>query len=103
MVSSLLSYIFTSSPGQTEENPLEVDAVPGLATLLDVALFESNEGQLTATICSSHALLTCWLEVKYQSQLLLQSLCQEEDSAIKVLCESFARQSLESAMDAVNS
>jgi hypothetical protein len=101
ILSSLFSYIFTSSPGQTEDNPLQVDAVPGLITLLDVSLFRSNEGQLTATICSSHALLTCWLEVKYQSQLLLQSLGNEEDSSVKVLCESFARQSLESAMDAI--
>jgi hypothetical protein len=101
ILSSLVSYIFASSPGQTEDNPLQVDAVPGLITLLDVSLFRSNEGQLTATICSSHALLTCWLEVKYHAQLLLQSLGNEEDSPVKVLCESFARQSLESAMDAI--
>ena len=105
VISSLWSSIFSSIPGQTEDNPLQVDAVPGLITLLDVALFQSNEGQLTATICSSHALLACWLEVKYQSQSLLESLSSQEnyteDSAIKVLCESFARQSLESAMDAI--
>jgi hypothetical protein len=100
-VSSLLSYIFPPKPGQTENRPLEISAVPGLTTLLDLALFRSNEGQLTATICSSHALLVCWLDVKHQSQSLLKSLVEEEDSSSKALCESFARQCLECAMDAV--
>jgi hypothetical protein len=103
-LSSLFSYIFPPTPGQSEDHPLEIAAVPGLTTLLDVALFRSNEGQLTATICSSHALLACWLDVKYQSQLLLQSLVEQEDSCsskVVILCESFARQCLESAMDAI--
>jgi hypothetical protein len=104
-LSSLFSYIFPPTPGQSEDHPLEIAAIPGLTTLLDVALFRSNEGQLTATICSSHALLACWLDVKYQSQLLLRSLVEQEDSCssskVVILCESFARQCLESAMDAI--
>lgn len=103
-LSALVSFVFPPAPGQSEDHPLELKAVPGLMTLLDLALFRSNEGQLTATICSSHALLACWLDTKHQSQLLLQSLVRHDEdssSSSKNMCESFARQCLECSMDAI--
>lgn len=88
--------------GQSEDHPLELKAVPGLTTLLDLALFRSNEGQLAATICSSNALLACCLDTKRQSQLVLQTLVEkDEDSPGKALCEAFARQCLECSMDVI--
>lgn len=100
--SSFFHLMFPPTPGQSEDHPLNVTAVPGLTTLLDTALFRSNEGQLTATICSSRALLACWLDVKHQSQTLLQGLANEGTlSTQAVLCEAFARQCLESSMDAI--
>ena len=101
VVLSIFEFLFPAKPGQSKDNPLKIVAAPGLMTLLDTALFRSNEGQLTATICSSHALLSCWLDVKRQSRLLLQELLEMEESAAKVLCESFARQCLEHSMDAL--
>jgi hypothetical protein len=103
MIKSLVYFLFPPKRGQSQEHPIEITAVPGLTTYLDVALFRANEGQLTATTCSSHALLACWLDVKHQSQQLLQVLVEEEenDSNAKLSCESFCRQCLESSMDAI--
>ncbi|KAG7339245.1 hypothetical protein IV203_002127 [Nitzschia inconspicua] len=101
-LSSMITFLFPLKEGQIEDHPLVLKAVPGLTTVLDVALFRSVEGQLTATICSSHCLLKVWLDVKKQSQVVLQLLKQEEDENVhKTLYESFARQCLESANDAI--
>ena len=109
-MNSVLNFLFPPKPGQSPEHPIELLAVPGLTTFLDVALFRANEAQLTATICSSHALLACWLDIKHQSQVLLQSLKEESvdlttetiDSATERLsCEAFCRQCLETSMDAM--
>jgi hypothetical protein len=102
LLSSIISSLFPVKRGQTESYPLLLKAVPGLTTVLDVALFRSVEGQLTATICSSHCLLRVWLDVKKQAQVVLQLLKEEEDENVhKTLYESFARQCLESANDAI--
>lgn len=58
IVSSLLDLLLGSrNPPGSKGNPLEVEAVPGLMTLLDVALYRAVEGELTATVTSGHALL----------------------------------------------
>jgi hypothetical protein len=114
ILSSIISFLFPAKRGQTEDCPLPLTAVPGLMTLLDVALFRSVEGQLTATICSSHALLACWLDVKHQAQAVMQLLKQDDDEQPpshspyhdqqqhdKSLYDSLARQCLESACDAI--
>ncbi|CAJ1942784.1 unnamed protein product [Cylindrotheca closterium] len=102
MMQSVISFLFPPKPGESKDLPIEITALPGLITFLDVALFRANEGQLTATTCSSHALLACWLDIKHQSQLLLQVLQQEKkDPNAKLECESFCRQCLETAMDAI--
>ena len=104
VLATLKSLLFPPAPGQSEDKKLELLAVPGLMTVLDQALFRSNEGQLTATICSGHALLACWLDLKHQSQLVLQSLIQFDSDPVNTTrghCESFARHCLESSMDAI--
>lgn len=102
ILSSAISYLFPIQRGQSEGNPLLLKAVPGLTSVLDVALYRSVEGQLTATTCSSHCLLRVWLDVKKQSQLVLQLLKEEQDENVhKAMYESFARQCLESANDAI--
>lgn len=90
--------------GESPETPLQVHAVPGLITLLDVALFQSVEGELTATICASHALLAAWLDVKCQALQVLHELSQEADlvgTTTYSQLDSFARTCLEGACDAI--
>ncbi len=105
VLSSIISFLFPVKEGQTESKPLTLKAVPGLITLLDVALFRSVEGQLTATISSSNSLLACWLDIKKQAQLVLQ-LYKTKDFIANTdgeTCayESLAWQCLESACNAI--
>lgn len=105
LLSSIISFLFPAKEGQTEANPLPLKAVPGLITLLDVALFRSVEGQLTATITSSNALLACWLDIKHQAQIVL-NLYKTKDfigNPDGETCphESLAWQCLESACNAI--
>lgn len=71
--------------------PLELTAKPGLMTLLDLALYRSVEGELTASVCAVHALLQAWLDLKRQAQIVLQ----DHDTTLV-----FARHCLEAACDA---
>ena len=105
MLSSMISFLFPAKRGQTESNPLPLKAVPGLITLLDVALFRSVEGQLTGTITSSNSLLACWLDIKHQARIVLQlyktkDFIGDADGEISPH-ESLARQCLESACNAI--
>ncbi len=105
VLSSIISFLFPTQEGQTEAHPLTLQAVPGLITLLDVALFRSVEGQLTGTISSSNSLLACWLDIKKQAQLVLQ-LYKTKDFIANTdgeACayESLAWQCLESACNAI--
>lgn len=77
-----------------EDFRLDVTATPGLITILDQALYRSVEGELTATICASHALLACWLDLKHQAQDTLASNLPQK-------LESFARTCLEASCDAI--
>lgn len=54
-------------------NSVETYSTPGLITLLDVALYRSNEGCLTSTVCAADALLFAFLELKRCSEELLAS------------------------------
>lgn len=85
-------------PGSSKENPIEILAIPGLMTLLDVALYRTVEGELAATICSSHMLLQTWLDVKRQAIIVLQELVTDTSASTT---ESFARACLEAACDAI--
>ena len=105
LLSSIVSFLFPARRGQTEENPLSLKAIPGLITLLDVALYRSVEGQLTGTIASSHSLLACWLDIKHQSQIILQLYKKNQHTASvdgeTSPYESLAWQCLESACNAI--
>lgn len=105
LLSSMISFLFPAKEGQTEANPLSLKAVPGLITLLDVALFRSVEGQLTGTITSSNSLLACWLDIKRQAQIVLQLYKTKEfiGNPDGEACqhESLAWQCLESACNAI--
>ena len=89
-------------PGDDSDHPLDLLAVPGLMTILDVALYRSVEGQLTATTCSGHALLSAWLDLKHQAQLVLAELshCEHDSDRHSSVAESFARLCMEAAWDA---
>lgn len=52
---------------------IECPAYPGLITLLDAALYRTFEGQLTATVSSANAALYAFLQLKNQSNELLQA------------------------------
>lgn len=71
--------------------PTELTAKPGLVTVLDLALYRSFEGELTASVCAVHALLHAWLDLKRQAQIVLQ----KHDTTL-----IFARHCLEASCDA---
>jgi hypothetical protein len=101
---------------EQNETPLDLVAVPGLMTLIDVALYRTVEGQITATITSGHNLLSTWLDLKRQAIKVLNCLqkCSDSESnthiqmtAISantpryISMESFARTCLDVACDAI--
>jgi hypothetical protein len=99
-LTSLVSRLLPPEPGQDPDNPLSLQAVPGLMTVLDNALYKAVEGQLTATSCSGHALLSAWLDLKMQARLVLSELSDCEESPRRNMAESFCRQCLEASWDA---
>lgn len=105
MLSSIISLLFPAKRGQTEDNPLPLKAVPGLTTLLDVALFRSVEGQLTGTIASSHSLLACWLDIKHEARIVLDLYKEKQYLYNTDGCsspyETLGWQCLESACNAI--
>lgn len=106
MASLLSKLVAMVKPPAVPEIPLEIAAVPGLMTLLDVALYQALEGQLTATATSSHNLLGAWLDLKRQAVKLLNSLQHHEDdtsvpASRQFAMESFARTCLDVACDAI--
>lgn len=54
--------------------PLALTASPGLITLLDVALFEAHEGEMTSTICTSNNVLSTLFELKRQCSRLVKEI-----------------------------
>ncbi|GKY97546.1 hypothetical protein MPSEU_000712800 [Mayamaea pseudoterrestris] len=109
MLSSLKAFIYKFGSGQppgSQENPLQIEAVPGLMTLLDVGLYRAVEGELSGTITSGHALLAAFLDVKRQAIQVLQELRYSGDSDLAMSArsqqlESFARACLDAACDAI--
>ena len=95
-----------SVPGDSEDHPLELCAIPGLMTLLDVALCDAAEGELTATLTSSHKLLLAWLDLKKQAVLVLKALeidvGRSKDGGRRARTEGFARACLDAACDATD-
>ena len=83
MIETILSWF--------DRPPMELTAKPGLMTIVDLALYRSFEGELTASVCAVHALLQAWLDLKNQAQVVLQI----HDATLV-----FARHCLEAACDA---
>jgi len=83
--------MYDTIKGWFDPPPLKLTAKPGLMTILDLALYRSVEGELTASVCAAHALLRVWLDMKQQAQDVLQN----HDSSLV-----FARHCLEAACDA---
>ena len=94
--------------GQSQESPLDIQAVPGLTTLLDISLFRAVEGELTGTLHTSHALLQSWLDVQNQSRSVLQLLKKhtsskniQESNSYRTQLELFARLCHEGSCDMI--
>lgn len=68
----LLTSSARTSPGSCEEIPLQLMAVPGIITFLDVALFQSAEAQLSASLITGHALLQTWIKMQKQAAAALR-------------------------------
>lgn len=111
-------FVSTGVGNENDEVPLDLVAVPGLMTLMDVALYRTVEGQITATIASAHNLLSTWLDVKRQAIQVLNALqkCHDNShdrsapmmtftvsatSPRSMALESFARTCLDVACDAI--
>lgn len=54
--------------------PLALTASPGLITLLDVALFQAHEGEMTSTLCTSNNVLMTLFELKRQCCRLVKEI-----------------------------
>jgi hypothetical protein len=74
--------------GQSANRPLPTRAVPGLMTLLDVALYRTVEGQLTGLVCTAHALLAAWLDLKQQAAIVMKAAKYELSDAGVILSSS---------------
>ena len=57
-----------------EAHEIQTVAAPGLMTLTDLALYRSNEGQLTATVCAANDLLNSFFELKKTAKCMLLEL-----------------------------
>lgn len=79
---------------QAAYDPIAIDAVPGLVSVLDECLYREHEHELAKTVCSAHNLFHAWLDIKRQSVQLL------EDKPTKDV-ELLARQALYGACEAI--
>ena len=86
----------------TKPDVLEVEAVPGLTTVLDVALYRSFEAQLTATVTSGHNVIHCWLDLQRQALQVLHAIQGGTETTVSRQLEALAHQCLDSASDAVD-
>ncbi len=84
LIQSLLTSVRTQISRITgttiiQEEPFDAVVVPGLTTLFDVALYNTYEGQLTATVTSGHNLLHTWIDIKHQAIKILNLLQKYHD------------------------
>eukprot|EP00977_Amphora_coffeiformis_P014599 scaffold4097_cov166-Amphora_coffeaeformis.AAC.56 len=109
-LSSLVhSLVSSTSNLENVGQVLETRAVPGLMTILDVALQRSVEIELTGTLTTSHAVLAALLDVKRQAKRVIELVRTEgvlerqiqstTNQSNKVVVESFARACLDAACD----
>lgn len=101
-MASLYYFVVDQIKDMFARPPLTLTAKPGLITLLDLALFRSVEGELTASISAVHALLQAWLDLKHQAQVIMKKyhhLISSSNSANT--SNSLSRHALEAACDAI--
>jgi hypothetical protein len=89
--------------GHAASSPLPVQAVPGLMTLLDVALYRSVEGQLTGLVCTAHALLAAWLDLKIQAAVVLKAAKYELSDLGVIISSSSSSSSSTTSSSAASS
>lgn len=66
--------VASAAAASRSHSPLALTASPGLITLLDVALFEAHEGEMTSTICTSNNVLMTLFELKRQCSRLVKEI-----------------------------
>lgn len=59
-------------------NDIKVQAAPGLITILDTALYQTHEGQLTSTMSSANSLLHTFFHLRMCAHQLLDSICHTQ-------------------------
>ena len=70
--------------------PLALTASPGLITLLDVALYQCHEGEMTSTICMSNNVLMTLFELKKQCSRLVKEVALHGKTYDKELAQAHA-------------
>ena len=68
--------------------PLALTASPGLITLLDVALYQCHEGEMTSTICMSNNVLMTLFELKKQCSRLVKEIALHGKTYDKELAQA---------------
>jgi len=76
----------TSSFMHHKRKSMICHARPGLITLLDVALYRTNEGQLTRTVMAANATLHAFIQLKRESSALLQECLETNARDFASLC-----------------
>lgn len=107
ILSSFYSLINSLLPRKNDGQVLRTKAVPGLMTVLDVALQQSVEVELTGTLTTSHAVLAALFDVKMQAKRVIKMI-REEGTPVqspmqsnKVVVDSFSRACLDAACDII--
>jgi hypothetical protein len=70
--------------------PLALTASPGLITLLDVALYQCHEGEMTSTICMSNNVLMTLFELKKQCSRLVKEIALHGKTYDKEVAQAHA-------------
>jgi len=68
------SSVASAATSRPHSPPLALTASPGLITLLDVALCQCHEGEMTSTICTSNNVLMTLFELKKQCSRLVKEI-----------------------------
>lgn len=81
----------TFAPRSDPPDVLEVQAVPGLVTFLDVILFRTHQAELTSTLFAGSRLLQAWIDLRGETNALLKELYNfhspcEQVSQTELIC-----------------
>lgn len=93
--------LFLGKWEEPEADFIHVDAIPGLISVLDTALNQSVEPQITSTLHAGHAWLQAWLDCKQQAAIVLKQLRESSRPYPNTPLEALARLALDAACEAV--